>query len=126
LNVWKDYMMHILLADDQPEVRSALKLLLQLAHELKTNTVSEAEDVENLVDHLRTNQPDVLLLDWGLLGAQPARELPGIRSLCPDMKVIVISGKPEVGQTAMTAGADAFVSKVEPPERLVAAIRAVS
>lgn len=118
--------MHILLADDQAEVRSALKLLLQLAQELKTNVVSEVADVDHLIDHLHKSQPDILLLDWGLLGKQPAAELPSLRSLCPSMKVIVISGKPEVGQTAITAGADAFVSKVEPPERLVAAIRSMS
>jgi len=115
--------MHILLADDQPEVRSALKLLLQLAQELKANRVSEAEDVENVIEYLQVEQPDVLLLDWGLLGAHAAAQLPGLRSLAPAMKVIVISGKPEVGRAAMNAGADAFVSKVEPPEHLVGVIR---
>jgi DNA-binding NarL/FixJ family response regulator len=38
--------------------------------------------------------------------------------------VIVLSGRPEARQAVLDAGADAFVSKVEPPERLLAAIAA--
>ena len=41
----------------------------------------------------------------------------------PDLKVIVLSGRLEARQTALMAGADAFVSKNDPPAHLLAAIR---
>jgi CheY-like chemotaxis protein len=38
------------------------------------------------------------------------------------LRVIALSGRPEAGQAALEAGADAFVSKGDPPEALIAAI----
>jgi DNA-binding NarL/FixJ family response regulator len=38
--------------------------------------------------------------------------------------VIALSGRSEARLAALSAGADAFVSKGDPPERLLAAIRA--
>jgi CheY-like chemotaxis protein len=38
------------------------------------------------------------------------------------LAVIVLSGQPEAEQDALDAGADAFVSKADPPEQLLAAM----
>jgi DNA-binding NarL/FixJ family response regulator len=43
----------------------------------------------------------------------------------PNLLVVVLSGRPEVRREALAAGADAFVSKVDPPERLLAALHAM-
>jgi CheY-like chemotaxis protein len=37
--------------------------------------------------------------------------------------VIVLSGRPEVRQAALAAGAEAFVSKADAPQQLLAALR---
>jgi CheY-like chemotaxis protein len=49
-----------------------------------------------------------------------------LRELCPGLPVIVLSGQPEVRRTALAAGADAFVSKADPPEQLLAALRSAN
>jgi CheY-like chemotaxis protein len=36
--------------------------------------------------------------------------------------VIALSGRPEARQAALLAGADSFVSKADPPDRLLVAI----
>ena len=45
-----------------------------------------------------------------------------LREACPDLLVIVLSGRTEVRRAALGAGADAFVCKCDPPEQLLGAI----
>ena len=113
--------MRVLLADDQPQVRSALRLLLEQDPEM--NVVGEAANAEELFVQVQATRPDLLLLDWELPGLQPTNPLlPALRALCPRLSVIALSGRPEVYREALAAGADAFVSKGDPPERLLSAV----
>jgi len=84
--------------------------------------VGEAADAPGLLAQVEVACPDLILLDWGLLGQPAADLLPTLRKLYPDLYVIALSGRPEAHQVAVAAGADAFVSKTDPPERLLAAI----
>ena len=115
--------MRVLLADDQSKVRSALRLLLEQQPGL--SVVSEAAEAEDLLAQVEATQPDLVLLDWELPGLRADDRLPALRTRCPRLKVIALSGRPEARQAALTAGADAFVSKGEPPERLLTTLRAV-
>lgn len=109
--------MKILLADDNPEVRSALRLLLE--QEPLLALVMEVADMQGLLTHLSECCPMVVLLDWELPGLQGNDLLMAIRSRCPEMKVIALSSKFEARQEALAAGVDAFISKAEPPEQIL-------
>lgn len=113
--------MRVLLADDQLKVRSALRLLLE--QQPAISVIGEAVDATGLLDWLRVTCPDVLLLDWELPGFEAGTLLPTLRALCPHLRTIALSSRPEMRRAALAAGADAFVSKGDPPERLLAAIR---
>jgi DNA-binding NarL/FixJ family response regulator len=113
--------MDVLLADDQPKVRSALRLLLE--HEPEIDVLGEAVNATGLLDWVKAASPDLVLLDWELPGFDP-HVLHELRQLCPSADVIALSGQPEARQAALSAGADGFVSKGDPPERLLAAIDA--
>ena len=112
--------MKILLADDNPEVRSALRLLLE--QEPVSAMVIDVEDAQELRVHLNGDCPLVLLLDWELPGLQSGDILSLVRAHCPRMKVIALSSKYEARQAALSAGVDAFVSKAEPPEQILSTI----
>ena len=113
--------MRVLLADDQPKVRSALRLLLE--QEPGMSVVGEAAEAEGLLAQVSAVHPDLVLLDWELPGLQVASPvLPTLRTLCPRLSVIALSGRPDARRAALAAGADAFVSKGDPPERLMAAV----
>ena len=112
--------MRVLLADDQSKVRSALRLILE--HQPDLNVLGEAVDAQGLLDWVRLVCPDVVLLDWELPGLPRHDLLSALRGLCPHLKVIALSGRPEARQAALAAGADAFVSKGDPPEQLLAAV----
>ena len=112
--------MRVLIADDQPKVRFALRVTLERQPGFKT--VSEVVDAEDLLSQARAMRPDLLLLDWELPGMDAEGTLRILRNLCPHLSVIVLSGTDDVRQGALQAGADAFVSKADPPDRLFSAI----
>lgn len=116
--------MRILLADDQAKVRSALRLLL--AEQPGVEILGEAVDTTGLLDWVRVASPDVILLDWELPGLPAATLLPMLHSCCPELRVIALSGRPEASEAALEAGADAFVSKGDPPEELLVVIEGAS
>ena len=115
--------MHILLADKQAEVRSALRFLLE--QELGMSVVGEAAEASALLAQAAATQPGVVLLAWELPGLQATNLLPALRSRCGNTIVIALSGRPEARRAALDAGVDAFVSKSDPPERLLAILYAV-
>jgi DNA-binding NarL/FixJ family response regulator len=112
--------MRVLLADDQSKVRSALRLLLEQGPGM--SVVGEAVEARDLLAQVEATQPDLVLLDWELPGLRTDDWLSTLRMLCPRLKVIALSGQPEARRAALAAGADAFVSKGDPPERLLAAV----
>jgi DNA-binding NarL/FixJ family response regulator len=112
--------MRILLADDQPKVRLGLRLLLE--QEEWASVVGEAADAKSLLAQVEAVQPDLVLLDWSLHRSDRLDLLPALRDCCPGLAVVVLSGQPDAEQQALEAGADAFVSKADPPEQLLATI----
>jgi DNA-binding NarL/FixJ family response regulator len=124
--------MRVLLADDQPEVRSALRLLLE--QEPGAFEIREAADVLQLKEQARSFAPDLILLDWELPGLQPrnaqnghrlARSialLASLRQCCPGTRIVALSGRSEARQDALACHVDVFVSKSDPPEVLLEAL----
>jgi DNA-binding NarL/FixJ family response regulator len=112
--------MRILLADGQAKVRFALRVLLerQPGYEI----VGEAISAEDLLIKTAVTCPDVVLLGWELPDRTKIDLLSALRRVCPMLPVIALSAQFEARRAALAAGADAFVSKTEPPERLLAAI----
>jgi DNA-binding NarL/FixJ family response regulator len=66
----------------------------------------------------------MLLVDWDLLHSAPVEALGELRKICPAALVIVlISHLDARQQAALSAGADAFISKDEMPERVAERLR---
>ena len=115
--------MRVFLIDDQAQVRGALRKLLK--HHLNMQVVGEAVDTHNLWIEMEAARPDLLLLDWSVLGSRPDETLTVLRARYPQLPVIIMSAQPEVRRAALVAGADAFISKADPPEQLLAALKHV-
>lgn len=111
--------MRIVLADDQSEVRSALRLIIEQL--VGYAVVAEAADGPALLNACDRERPDVVLLDWEL----PGVSVTAVRALLPDVRVVAMSARPSARTEAAEAGADAFVSKGEPPRLLIDALDAL-
>lgn len=114
--------MRVLLADGKAEVRFALRALLRKQPGLVIAGV--AADAETLANQVRSATPDLILLDWELPGRDGSALLAALRADHPAVQVIALSGRQEARGPALAAGANAFVSKAEPPGQLLAAIEA--
>jgi len=109
--------MRVFIAERLPQVRLALKAVLTQHPEVQV--VGEAAHAQDLVAEVPQAQPDLLLLSWEM-----AQQLnfDALHQSCPHLFVVALSGRPELRQEALEAGADAFVSKTDSPESLLTAI----
>jgi DNA-binding NarL/FixJ family response regulator len=115
----------VYLANAHPEERSALRLVLV---DINMEVVGEAADWPTTLAMAPATKLDMLLVDWDLLpidlGVQSLAEL---RQACPNAIVVVlISHLDARHQAALSAGADAFISKSETPERVAEWLRAAA
>jgi DNA-binding NarL/FixJ family response regulator len=117
-------MTRVYLADAQTEERSALRLMLQ---DLKMNVVGEATNWVTTLAEAPATQLDMLLVDFGLLPAESGMAFAELRVACPNVVfIILISHLDARQQAALSAGADAFISKGETPERVAERLRAAA
>jgi len=117
----QDGTARILVAESRPDVRSALKLLLEQDAGMVVS--SEAKRVRDVIEQVKATCPDVIILDYDLPGLQARELLRDVRSVCPGVWVVAMCARSEVRQTALSAGADAFVSKADPPQSLLRTVR---
>ena len=120
--LYADKMTRVYLADAKPEERSALRLLLL---DMKMEVVGEAEDWVTTLAQAPATHLDMLLVDWSLLPINFGIEsLAELRMACPTAIVVVlISQLSARQQAAISAGADAFISKGETPARVAERLR---
>jgi DNA-binding NarL/FixJ family response regulator len=113
--------MRLVLADDLPEVRFALRFLF--AQQPDIDVIGEAVTLEELPALIRATAPDVVLLDWQFARGTAADMLPLLCRAAHHPRIVVCSSHPEVEHTALQAGADAFVSKHDTSDVLLSTLR---
>jgi DNA-binding NarL/FixJ family response regulator len=113
--------MRVLLAEHHRQVLRALQTLLN--EKTEYILIGDAADADSLLAQAEAKKPDLVLLDWELPGQPRVDLVADLYALDSRLKVIVISSKLEVQELAIKAGAHAFVSKGDPPQALLDALR---
>jgi len=116
--------MHIVIADGGAAARFAMCTLLE--QHPGWRVVGEVSSAEQLSGQVEAKNPDVLLLEWNLPELKAEEFIASINEEYPKLSIIVLSERPELKSQALSAGADAFVSKADPPDRLLDAISTIS
>jgi DNA-binding NarL/FixJ family response regulator len=114
----------VLVVDDQQRARQSLTALLMTDPYVRE--VYQAPDGSQALGVIEQSAPDLILMDARMPemdGAQATRE---IKQRWPEIKVFVLSMYVEYRNEALTAGADAFVSKGGSPDHLLALIHDVA
>jgi DNA-binding NarL/FixJ family response regulator len=115
----------VLVADDHAVVRRGV---LQILAEVPEIIVAdEATNGSEVLHAVRAEGYDVILLDMAMPDMSGLDVLRQIRSLDPDIRVLILSMYPEdqYAVRALKAGASGYLTKESAPEELVAAIRKV-
>lgn len=112
----------VLVADADPEVRQALGLLCEQA--LDFTVAGEAVRTEDVLRLTAALRPKIVLLDWNLPGDPPVsatllNELPQEHPA----RIVILGARPEAQKDALAIGAEAFICKGDPPDRLLAVLR---
>ena len=123
--LYDECMTRAYIADALTEERSALRLMLL---DLNMEMAGEATDWATALAQAPVRFTDMLLIDWNLLPATaPITTLMELRRASPAALVIVlISHLDAHQQAALSAGADAFISKTETPERMAERLQSVA
>lgn len=107
----------VLICDDEPRARQALKALL-LTREVTCNDESssihvagEARDGYEAVQLVETILPEVVVIDACMPGMDGLEATRFIKKNWPQVKVIVLTMYPDQQVGALAAGADAFLLK---------------
>jgi DNA-binding NarL/FixJ family response regulator len=119
-------VIRVLVADDQPLVRSGFRMILEKRPDLAL--VGEASDGLEAVDLARELDPDVILMDVrmpNLDGVEATRRLVGANARARIL-VLTTFDLDEYVYAAVRAGASGFLLKDVQPAELVDAIRVVA
>jgi DNA-binding NarL/FixJ family response regulator len=119
-------MIRVVIVDDQPVVRGGLRMILE--SESDVEIVGEAGDGAEAVDAVTEARPDVVLMDISMPRVDGIEATRRIAAADTGARVLVLTtyGVDENVYDALQAGASGFLVKTDPPERLVAAVRAVA
>ena len=119
----------ILICDDEPRARQALKALL-LTREVTSNDESssrihvagEARDGNEAVQLVRTILPEVVVIDALMPGMDGLEATRLIKKNWPQVRVVILTMHPDQRAAALNAGADAFLLKGCQGETLIETI----
>ena len=113
----------ILLVDDHPIIRMALRQLLANAADLEV--CGESDSTLDAIAVVGELQPDLAIVDLSLTGTGGLELIRRLGSLHPRVPVVVFSmyEEPVFADLAFTAGARGYVMKHESPARVLRAIR---
>ena len=115
----------ILLADDHAVVRQGVKQILVEA--FSDGVFGEAQNVPELLDLVRKEKWDIVVLDLTLPGEGGLDALKQIKHDQPQLPVLILSMHPENQYAVRTikAGAAGYLTKESAPGELVSAIRKI-
>lgn len=118
-------MIKIAIFDDHKERREALKLLISLEEDMEC--ICDFEDCTNLVENLRPNVPDVVLMDIHMPGVGGIEGVKLLTKNFPETNIIMqtIFEDDKNLFNSLLAGADGYLLKKATNEKIIEGIHEV-
>ena len=104
-------------------VRRTIRAVLDREQDIHVS--AEASNLSSLMDQLRRQTPQVLVLDLRLPGGSSIETIRRLREQSPKMQIVVLTMEqsPQFAQQALDAGATGFVLKDQADSDLISAVR---
>jgi len=118
-------MIKILIADDHPIVREGLKQVIEKSPDMKV--AGEALNGQEVLDLIRREEWDVLILDFSMPGKSGLDVIKEVRRERPELPVLVLSMHPEaeLAPRLLKSGVSGYLMKESATAELVNAIRKI-
>ena len=115
-------MIKIIIADDHEIVRAGLKGIIADTENMRVT--GEARDGQELLEKIRTDDYNVVLLDISMPGRNGLEILKQLKMEKPNLPVLILSTYPEeqYGVRTIKAGASGYLNKKTLSENLIEAI----
>jgi DNA-binding NarL/FixJ family response regulator len=117
--------LRVLIVDDHALVRRGLAELIDQQADLEV--CGEAEDISEALDIIEREQPDFAVVDISLKDGSGLELIKQVKARYPDVRMLALSMHDEklFAERALRAGAEGYLNKQEPAEKVIEAIRAV-
>jgi CheY-like chemotaxis protein len=112
----------VLIVDDNEVARAVAVHMIR--RDPKFRVRATAHDGLAALDLADEQCPDLIVLDQEMPGPSGLDIIPRLRELCPTARIVLWAHDPALELLVAGAGGDGFVSKAEPPERLMDWLRA--
>jgi DNA-binding NarL/FixJ family response regulator len=115
----------ILIVDDHPLMREGLRGTINRESDLMV--CGEAENARQAVEAFQSLAPDMVLLDITLPGRSGLELVKDLKAINSNVVILAISMHDEslYAERILRAGASGYITKLQPPEELIKAIRRV-
>ena len=115
----------VLLVEDHPMFRERMAHLIN--KDLGMTICGEADNIAQAMEIIRTERPDIAIVDISLRGSSGLELLKDIRAQSLDISVLVLSMHAEelYAERALRAGAKGYIMKSEASAEVIEAIRTV-
>lgn len=113
----------IIIFDDDPSRRDSLSMLLNMCHDMEC--VATFENAINAAEQIRLTNPDMVLMDMDMPKANGIMGTREIKIHFPHLPIIiqtVLDDNQNIFE-AIKAGANGYILKTTPPEKLLAQLR---
>jgi len=119
-------MIKTAIVEDQPRYRDLLRLILTGSDLVEL--VFEKEHCRNIVDDVVKAMPEVLVLDIDLPGKSGIEAVIELKAVFPEIKILMLTvfEDDEKIFAAIKAGANGYLLKKDPPQKILDAIRELS
>lgn len=119
-------MINVMLVDDHAVLRDGLKNIMELEEDM--TCCMEAVDGINTLNKLKEFQPDVIVMDINLPGINGVETTAKVKKAYPDIKILILTmhTHEEYLVAALNNGADGYLLKDVPSDKVIEAIRSVA
>jgi len=121
----QDGRKRVLLVDDHPLIRQALRKTISREPDLAV--CGEAEGRAGTLAAIKASRPDLAIIELGLKNSDGLGLITDIHDRHPKMLTLVLSMLDEslYAERSIRAGASGYISKREPPEKIMEAVRKI-
>jgi len=119
-------MIKTAIVEDQPRYRDLLKLIFNSSDNVQL--VFEKEHCRTIIDDVVNDMPDVLIMDIDLPGKSGIDAVVEVKAVFPEIKILMLTvfEDDEKIFAAIKAGANGYLLKKDPPQKILDAIRELS